>query len=54
MDLVELNPAIGTREDARKTVDAATHIILGGFGRCRRGLVSKQLTLAKKKNENIT
>lgn len=54
MDLVELNPAIGTGDDARKTVDAAMHIILGGFGRCRSGLVPKQLILTKNKNEKIT
>lgn len=54
MDLVELNPAIGTKEDARKTIDAAIHIILAAFGRCRSGLTLKQLTLTKNNNEKIT
>ncbi|XP_018326945.1 arginase, hepatic [Agrilus planipennis] len=38
MDLVEVNPAIGTTKDVQTTCDAAIHVILAAFGQTRRGL----------------
>ncbi|XP_023016433.1 arginase isoform X2 [Leptinotarsa decemlineata] len=43
MDLVEVNPSIGTEQDVKKTIDAAIHIILAAFGYSRRGLVPKNV-----------
>ncbi|KAG5889604.1 hypothetical protein JTB14_024025 [Gonioctena quinquepunctata] len=40
MDLVEVNPSIGTEQDVKKTIDAAIHIILAAFGYNRRGVQS--------------
>lgn len=38
VDLVEVNPSIGTEKDVRTTVDAAMYIIMAAFGHNRRGL----------------
>lgn len=38
MDLVEVNPSIGSEADVSKTIQAAIHVILAAFGHCRRGL----------------
>lgn len=38
LDVVEVNPSIGSEKDVKLTVDAALHIILAGFGHSRRGL----------------
>lgn len=38
LDVVEVNPSIGSERDVRLTVDAALHVILAGFGHNRRGL----------------
>lgn len=40
MDLVEVNPKIGTALDVKITVDAAKHIILAAFGHKRGGCAS--------------
>ncbi|CAH1978047.1 unnamed protein product [Acanthoscelides obtectus] len=37
MDLVEVNPHIGSEGDVKKTVEAAIHVILAAFGYNRRG-----------------
>lgn len=37
MDLVEVNPSIGTERDVSNTVEAAVHVILAAFGYNRRG-----------------
>jgi arginase len=37
MDLVEVNPSIGTAQDVKTTVEAARQIIKAGFGLRRRG-----------------
>ncbi|XP_031835936.1 arginase [Nomia melanderi] len=38
VDLVEVNPQIGSQRDIKLTVEAALHIIQAGFGYTRRGL----------------
>lgn len=38
MDVVEVNPSIGTDRDVQTTVEAAMHVILAAFGHSRRGL----------------
>ncbi|XP_050307410.1 arginase, hepatic [Anthonomus grandis grandis] len=38
MDLVEVNPSIGSEQDVKRTVDAAIHIIAAGLGYSRRGI----------------
>ncbi|CAG9858698.1 unnamed protein product [Phyllotreta striolata] len=45
MDLVEVNPNIGSKEDVRRTVEAAVHLILAAFGNKRRGVRPKNETL---------
>lgn len=37
IDLVEVNPTIGSLTDVRKTIDAAIHIIKAACGTHRRG-----------------
>ncbi|XP_055595716.1 arginase, hepatic [Uranotaenia lowii] len=37
VDLVEVNPAIGTPEDVRKTLDAAIHLLVAACGHSRKG-----------------
>lgn len=41
MDLVEVNPALGTESDVKKTVDAAVHLLLAACGYSRRGLIPR-------------
>lgn len=41
MDLVEVNPALGTGRDSEKTVGAAIEVILAGCGYNRKGLVPR-------------
>ncbi|KAB0804857.1 hypothetical protein PPYR_01827 [Photinus pyralis] len=41
IDLVEVNPSIGTGHDVALTVSAATHIITAAFGYSRKGLRPK-------------
>ncbi|CAH0557728.1 unnamed protein product [Brassicogethes aeneus] len=41
MDLVEVNPSIGSEKDVNRTVEAAVHVILAAFGHSRRGLLPK-------------
>lgn len=38
IDLVEINPHIGTKQDVEITVEAAIHIIQAALGYTRRGL----------------
>lgn len=38
LDVVEVNPSIGSERDVQITVEAAMHIILAAFGHNRRGL----------------
>jgi len=44
MDLVEVNPTIGSEKDVQTTVEAAIHIILAAFGYSRRGLRPTDVT----------
>lgn len=45
IDLVEVNPQIGSEQDVKKTVQAAIHIIQAALGYTRRGLkVPKGIT----------
>ncbi|XP_071441571.1 arginase-2, mitochondrial [Hetaerina americana] len=37
LDLVEVNPNIGSKEDVRKTLEAAKHLIKAAFGHSRKG-----------------
>ncbi|KAL1497156.1 hypothetical protein ABEB36_008162 [Hypothenemus hampei] len=43
LDLVEVNPNIGTEQEVHRTVDAAIHIIAAGLGHSRRGLRPKNV-----------
>ncbi|CAH1117718.1 unnamed protein product [Phaedon cochleariae] len=43
MDLVEVNPSIGSEQDVKRTVDAAIHIIMAAVGHSRRGLRLKDV-----------
>lgn len=45
MDLVEVNPDLGTEQDVKKTVDAAIQIISAAFGNNRRGMQLRDATL---------
>ncbi|KAF7269000.1 hypothetical protein GWI33_017923 [Rhynchophorus ferrugineus] len=38
LDLVEVNPNIGTEQDVNRTTDAAIHIIMAALGHSRRGI----------------
>lgn len=38
LDLVEVNPHIGSKHDVDLTIEAAIYIIQSGFGYTRRGL----------------
>lgn len=38
IDLVEVNPQIGSKQDVKMTIQAAIHIIQAAFGYTRRGL----------------
>lgn len=38
LDVVEVNPSIGSEADVNVTIEAAMHIILAAFGHSRRGL----------------
>lgn len=39
VDIVEVNPTVGTDMDVKKTIDAALHIILAAFGLKRSGSI---------------
>jgi arginase len=41
MDLVEVNPSLGSAADVKKTVDAAHHLLLAACGYSRRGLIPR-------------
>ncbi|XP_058820906.1 arginase, hepatic-like [Topomyia yanbarensis] len=43
VDLVEVNPSIGTAEDVKKTVDAAIHLLVAACGNSRRGNIPDTL-----------
>lgn len=45
MDLVEVNPSLGTEQEVKKTVDAAIHVILAAFGYKRQGMRIKNASL---------
>ncbi|XP_056635810.1 arginase, hepatic [Diorhabda sublineata] len=45
MDLVEVNPDLGSEQDVKKTVDAAIQLISAAFGNNRRGMKLKNATL---------
>ena len=39
VDLVEVNPSLGTQEDAKRTVDAAVQLLVAACGHSRQGNV---------------
>ncbi|XP_044268796.1 arginase-1 [Tribolium madens] len=41
MDLVEVNPSIGSPKDVQKTVEAAVHLLMAACGYTRRGLIPR-------------
>lgn len=43
IDLVEVNPMIGTERDVKNTVDAAISIIKAGLGFDRRGMSTNKI-----------
>lgn len=43
LDLVEVNPNLGTEQEVTRTVDAAINIIMAGLGHSRRGLRPKDV-----------
>ncbi|XP_018567917.1 arginase-1 [Anoplophora glabripennis] len=45
MDLVEVNPGIGSEQDVKRTIEAAIHVILAAFGHSRKGLRLKDASL---------
>ncbi|KAJ8958828.1 hypothetical protein NQ318_019590 [Aromia moschata] len=45
MDLVEVNPSIGTEGDVKRTVEAAIHVIMAAFGHSRKGLIPRDAAL---------
>lgn len=47
MDLVEVNPALGTARDSVRTVGAAVEIILAGCGYSRKGLLPSSSQIPK-------
>lgn len=44
MDLVEVNPHIGTDRDVRKTIEAGIHVTKAAFGFSRLGNVPKHVS----------
>uniref|UniRef100_A0A182K929 Arginase n=1 Tax=Anopheles christyi TaxID=43041 RepID=A0A182K929_9DIPT len=48
VDLVEVNPAIGTQEDVRRTVEAAIHLLVAACGHSRKGDIADTLDLIQK------
>ncbi|XP_052563992.1 arginase, hepatic [Culex pipiens pallens] len=49
VDLVEVNPSIGTPDDVRKTLDAAIHLLVAACGHNRRGNFADTLDIVGKK-----
>ncbi|XP_058447030.1 arginase, hepatic [Malaya genurostris] len=49
VDMVEVNPAIGTPVDVQKTVSAAIHLLVAACGNSRRGNVPDTLDFTKEK-----
>ena len=45
MDLVEVNPLIGTEADVERTVKAARQILLNAFGYYRGGIAIEDVQL---------
>ncbi|KAJ8916233.1 hypothetical protein NQ315_016372 [Exocentrus adspersus] len=45
LDLVEVNPSIGTEQDVKRTIEAAIHVIQAAFGHSRKGLSPGNPTL---------
>lgn len=43
VELVELNPKIGTTEDVKKTQQAATYLLNAAVGICRSGHLPSQI-----------
>ncbi|XP_030747844.1 arginase, hepatic [Sitophilus oryzae] len=43
LDLVEVNPSIGTETEVNRTIDAAIHVIMAALGHCRRGIRPKNV-----------
>jgi arginase len=39
VDLVEVNPSLGTKDDAKRTVEAAIQILVAACGHSRQGNV---------------
>nr|XP_029729328.1 arginase, hepatic-like [Aedes albopictus] len=48
VDLVEVNPSVGTPEDVKKTLDAAIHLLVAACGHSRIGDIADTIDLIKK------
>ncbi|XP_062552728.1 arginase, hepatic [Armigeres subalbatus] len=48
VDLVEVNPGVGTADDVRKTLDAAIHLLVAACGHSRIGDIADMVDLIKK------
>lgn len=53
IDLVEVNPTIGSDTDVKKTIDAALHILLAAFGQKRGGIIPHDVLIRKCINQNV-
>lgn len=47
VDLVEVNPAIGSEDDVAKTVDAAIQILKAACGTVRKGVLPNESDIPK-------
>ncbi|XP_065079361.1 arginase-1 [Ochlerotatus camptorhynchus] len=48
VDLVEVNPTVGTPEDVKKTLDAAIHLLVAACGHSRKGNIADTIDLIRK------
>lgn len=47
VDLVEVNPAIGSEDDVAKTIDAAIQILKAACGTVRKGVMPNEIEIPK-------
>ncbi len=52
VDLVEVNPAIGSEDDVAKTVDAAIQILKAACGTVRKGVMPNDTEIPKPCKDN--
>lgn len=53
IDLVEVNPTIGSDMDVKKTTDAALQIILAAFGQKRGGVIPQKNIISQYGKQNL-